>query len=111
MLLLLHIFVYCVFVAAVLIYMLAGSASGRRKQYRRPMIIGLVASPLGLVAPYLFFILAALFCNEPWSYDGIPVVGPYLRAFFPALLWFGPCVGPPMVFFLALRFTKRPDAM
>lgn len=109
MLMVLHMMVYCVFVAAVLIYLLVSSATGRHKQFRRSTIIGLVASPIGLVVPYLLFWLIALACNHSWPLEGIPIIDPIGRVLIPSILFLGPCVCPPLILFLAIRFRRRQD--
>jgi hypothetical protein len=107
MLMVLHIAVYCLFLVAAVIYLLTSLGSGLRMEYRRPAIIGLLVSPVGLVVPYLLFMLVAVACNHSWPFDGIPVIDPIARVLVAALLLLGPCVGPPFVLFMAIRLAQR----
>lgn len=107
MLMVFHVAVYCLFLVAALIYLLTSLGSGPRKEYRRPAVIGLLVSPIGLVAPYLLFMLVAFACNHSWPFDGIPVIDPIARVLVVALLFLGPCVGPPFVLFMAIRLAQR----
>ena len=105
--LMVHIMVYSVFVAAVLVYLLVSLVTGRHKQYRRPTIFGLLASPIGLVVPYLLFMLVVLAGHHSWPFDGIPIIDPIARVLVPALQLLGPLIGPPLVLFLTIRFMKK----
>jgi hypothetical protein len=109
MLMVFHIMVYCVFVAAVLIYLLVSTTTGKHRQYRRSTIVGLFASPIGLIVPYLLFMFIAYVCNHSWPLEGIPIIDPIGRVFVSALLLLGPCVGPPIILFVTIHFMKRRD--
>lgn len=111
MLIVFHILVYCVFVVAVLTYLTVSFASGKLKQFRRSTILGLVASPIGLVVPYLLFMLIVFACHHSWPFHGIPIIDPIARVLVTALLLLGPCAGPPIVLFLVIRFRKRQDVV
>jgi hypothetical protein len=102
-----HGFFFIVFVATVLVFLLATRKSVRLAPYRDGVILGLLLSPLGIVGPYLLFGLIVLLCQGTWPFDGIPLVDGIARVLVPSILLFAPCICPALVVLITARRKKK----
>ena len=103
-----HFGFYVLFVLVVLLFIAARWAlAGRFTTGCRAAACGLVASLLGLVLPFaLVFGLERLYPRH-----SLPGGGEYIdSSALPFLLVFGPVIGPPVVFALAVLLYRRRSA-
>ena len=106
MLIALQLIVYCVLALMLLVFLLISRRDAECKPYHRGLWIGLLASPLGLAIPYLAILLFSAAFQGRWPFEGIPIIDPTAQFLGVAFLLLGPFIGPPLVVYLALRFTK-----
>ena|ERR1022692_3047656 len=107
MLIMLQLFVYCVLALILLVFLLISRKDSECIPHHRGLWIGLLASPSGLVIPYLVILLFTSTFQGTWPFEGIPIIGPIGQLLGVVFLLLGPCIGPPLAVYLALRFTRR----
>lgn len=99
-LIMLQLFVYCVLALILLVFLLISRKDSECIPYHRGLWIGLLASPLGFVIPYLVSLLFTSTFQGKWPFEGIPIIDPIGQLLGVAFLLLGPCIGPPLVVYL-----------
>jgi hypothetical protein len=107
MLLAVQLAFFVALVGVVAFLLVLTSRSARLGRYRRGLFIGLCASPVGFIAPYLLLALIMWLCHGTWPTDGIPVIDTIARIFVGFLPIAGPCIGPVIVIIAAMFIYRR----
>ena len=104
-----QMFVYFVVVSLSLVFLQLSKGSMRFQPYRKGVLVGICASPVGFVAPYVLFGLLVLLCHGTWPVNGIPVIDAIARVFVVCLPILGPCAGPIVVVLGVAIFHPRTE--
>jgi len=98
----LHLFIYGIMAAGLFVYLLLNY-----KTAAPCLWAGLLASPIGIIVPYLVFGAIVAGCHGSWPFEGIPVIDPVARLLVPTILLVGPIVGPPIVVYGIFKRSRR----
>jgi len=104
MIIVFHLFFFCLTSGAALLLVALSPFSKKLKAWRKSILIGVGFSPVGLIFPYLLFGAIVWICHGTWPPEKIPVVNILSSIGVSSLLILGPCVGPPLTILLVACF-------